>query len=394
MRTHDEEPCSSGSVTLMQQVFAATSGAIITSLTMTPMDVVKIRLQQQQHPFVKGTCFLYHNGLMDHLCTACAESNGKDPCEWFLRPGNFTGTWDAFVKISKTEGVTSLWSGLSPTLVMAVPATVLYYAAYDNMLLRLKKRYKQNSFWLPLIAGIGARTMATTVVSPLEMIRTKMQSEKLTYYEIGEAVRRSKSLDGWLSFWRGWGPTIMRDLPFSAVYWSIYEYLKVKAIRKFEKGLTVWISFFCGAISGTIAALVTTPFDVVKTHRQVTFGEVQQILNFKNKVSSGLAFLVIKPEDMKTNTRISKLRELKNNDLPSNAKIESKSTFGIFKEIVHKRGLRALFAGAIPRVVKISPACAIMISCYEYAKMYFTKRNRQRTKSFSSIDWDHVEDYN
>lgn len=65
---------------------------------------------------------------------------------------------------------------------MAVPATVLYYAAYDNMLLRLKKRYKQNSFWLPLIAGIGARTMATTVVSPLEMIRTKMQSEKLTYY--------------------------------------------------------------------------------------------------------------------------------------------------------------------------------------------------------------------
>lgn len=56
------------------------------------MDVVKIRLQQQAHPFVKGTCFLYSNGLMDHLCTACANVNSKEPCEWFARPGNFIGT--------------------------------------------------------------------------------------------------------------------------------------------------------------------------------------------------------------------------------------------------------------------------------------------------------------
>lgn len=56
------------------------------------MDVVKIRLQQQKHPFVRGTCFLYSNGLMDHLCTACADVNSSQPCEWFARPGNFTGT--------------------------------------------------------------------------------------------------------------------------------------------------------------------------------------------------------------------------------------------------------------------------------------------------------------
>lgn len=60
--------------------------------SVTPLDVVKIRLQQQAHPFVKGTCFLYYNGLMDHLCTACADANSKEPCEWFARPGNFTGT--------------------------------------------------------------------------------------------------------------------------------------------------------------------------------------------------------------------------------------------------------------------------------------------------------------
>lgn len=35
--------------------------------------------------------------------------------------------------------------------------------------------------WVPLIAGATARTTAVTIVSPLELIRTKMQSQKLTY---------------------------------------------------------------------------------------------------------------------------------------------------------------------------------------------------------------------
>lgn len=32
------------------------------------------------------------------------------------------------------------------------------------------------------VAGIVARTIAVTVVSPIEMIRTKMQSKRLTYH--------------------------------------------------------------------------------------------------------------------------------------------------------------------------------------------------------------------
>lgn len=45
---------------------------------------------------------------------------------------------DALIKISKTEGLTSLWSGLSPTLVLAVPATVIYFVSYEQLRLYLK----------------------------------------------------------------------------------------------------------------------------------------------------------------------------------------------------------------------------------------------------------------
>uniref|UniRef100_A0A183DSU6 Solute carrier family 25 member 39 n=1 Tax=Gongylonema pulchrum TaxID=637853 RepID=A0A183DSU6_9BILA len=76
--------------------------------------------------------------------------------------------------------------------------------------------------------------------------------------------------------WRGWSPSLMRDLPFSAVYWTGYEYLKRKALLTLDRKETNFlISFACGALSGSLAAFLTTPFDVVKTHRQVTLGEVK-----------------------------------------------------------------------------------------------------------------------
>ena len=89
---------------------------------------------------------------------------------------------DALVKIARSEGPLSLWSGLSPTLVLAVPATVVYFVTYENLRLLVKDRHGGiQPYWGPLIAGTAARFWAVTLVSPLELIRTKMQSKKLSY---------------------------------------------------------------------------------------------------------------------------------------------------------------------------------------------------------------------
>ena len=53
------------------------------------------------------------------------------------------------------------------------------------------------------------------MISPLELLRTKMQSQRLSYGELGACVRSAVAQDGWMSLWRGWGPTVLRDVPFS-----------------------------------------------------------------------------------------------------------------------------------------------------------------------------------
>lgn len=53
----------------------------------TPFDVVKVRLQAQQRAELARKCFLYCNGLMDHICK-CAETLSVHPQEspWYNRP--------------------------------------------------------------------------------------------------------------------------------------------------------------------------------------------------------------------------------------------------------------------------------------------------------------------
>ena len=113
-----------------------------------------------------------------------------------------------------------------------------------------------------------------TAISPLELIRTKIQSEKLGYHQIANAVRNAVRADGFISLYRGWASTVLRDVPFSMIYWFNYETFKSFMIKYRQKtSLNNFETFLCGATSGSIAAFVTCPLDVVKTYRQVQLGE-------------------------------------------------------------------------------------------------------------------------
>lgn len=334
-----------------QQILSSCSGALVTSLFMTPLDVVKTRLQTQQKLMLSNKCYLYCNGLMDHLCP-CGPNGGT--AATFTKPKlHFNGTIDAFMKISHYEGVRSLWSGLGPTLVLALPTTVIYFVAYEQFRLRLKEFYMKRSaggslqgelpIWIPLVAGGSARVMAVTIVNPLELIRTKMQSEKLSYTEVGRGFKSMLKMQGILGLWNGFFPTILRDVPFSAIYWTTYETIKK---RSNVTQPTFGFSFAGGAISGSVAAFLTVPFDVVKTHQQIEFGE--------------------------------KFLYAENGDRKKGGPPKSAGTFETMRNIYVRNGIKGLFAGLTPRLAKVAPACAIMIASFEYGKNFFYNYNVNR----------------
>ena len=171
-----------------------------------------------------------------------------------------------------------------------------------------------------------ARSTITTIASPLELIRTNLQSTPLspenphTLRSVLSSVRTLIRNNGFQVMWRGVGPTLWRDVPFSGFYWASYETWKKTFKKRGHEG--AWVAFISGAISGTSAALITSPFDVLKTRRQALI-----MSQSTQKVSS--------------------------------------STFPLLLRIFRTEGPSAFFAGIIPRIAKIAPACGIMIASFE-----------------------------
>lgn len=73
----------------------------------------------------------------------------------------------------------------------------------------------------------------------------------------------------------------------------------------------------------------------------------------------------------------------------SDQPIKRKSTAAVFKEIYSQYGFRGLFAGTAPRLIKVAPACAIMISSFEYGKIFFNRlANQQYSRSIKVSEPD------
>lgn len=251
-------------ITARQQIISSWSGAILTSLLTTPFDVVKVRLQAQQQPVVGKPCYLMECTCLDGVTMCTVTPDGSH-----VRSVRFTGTRDAFFKIAQLEGVRSWWKGLSPTLLMAVPATVIYYSGYDQLKVLFGFREGRKSVLAPALAGMIARSAAVTAVCPFELVRTKLQSRQgYRYTELMRVIQSAVRQNGVRSLWRGLSPMLLRDVPFSVLYWVFYEYVKLRLTQPNDSFRPV-VPFLAGSISGTLAAVLTNPLDVVKTHMQV-----------------------------------------------------------------------------------------------------------------------------
>ena len=276
----------------------------------------------------------------------------------------FTTTLDGLRKIARNEGIFTLWRGLSPTLAMAIPANVIYFAGYDWLRYSHKSPMhgKVSDQYAPLAAGSVARVLAAIAVSPIEMLRTRMQATRSNDGGVLRAtmigLKDMVSNEGYTSLWRGLTLTFWRDVPFSALYWWGYETGRnrlntLRARRasvhandaaKLTKTQLLTDSFLAGAASGAVAALVTTPFDVGKTRQQTVLHS---------------------PE--------AKMSQQYLKDLPENRTMPR-----FLWHIYCTEGMSGLFKGWAPRCAKVAPACAIMISSYEIGKRLALKRNEKK----------------
>jgi len=73
-------------------------------------------------------------------------------------------------------------------------------------------------FWCDLVySSVCFSAAASSIFSPVELIRVKMQSQQLTYGQLADALRTSVRANGTSYLWNGLSASLFRDIPFSGI---------------------------------------------------------------------------------------------------------------------------------------------------------------------------------
>jgi len=325
------------------RLLSACAGSVAVGLIVTPLDVAKVRMQAQASSASKASRVFCEEGLGPRQCHVFVCGNGitdhtfdRRSKEWqhvfaAKQPKLKPGMLRTIRSIYGETGVAGLYAGLPVTMVIAVPANVLYFATYESLRDWMQQRPGDGPGILaPLVAGGVGRAVAVTACAPLEVVRTRMQAG--SHLEgrprsIGVALKDILRNEGPRALFRGLESTLWRDVPFSAFYWLGVEAVRDSLLRRGWWRDSAYraplVALVASSAAGAAAAFVTTPFDVVKTRRQVQ----------------------------------------------AHAGVTQSSLWRDLVAVTRSEGFGSLFTGSTPRVVRVAPACSIMLGTYELTKL-------------------------
>lgn len=145
--------------------------------------------------------------------------------------------------------------------------------------------------------------------------------------------------EGIKGFYRGFGITIAREIPFTSIQFPLYEWLKRQLSVRYLDGErpNSAEAAVCGMIAGGTAAALTTPLDVVKT---------RVMLEARTSAVDGKA--VPSPSILSFPPR--------------------------FLNILRTEGLATLFSGWVPRTLHISAGGAVFLGIYDFAVNFGKER--------------------
>ncbi|KAL0262623.1 mitochondrial aspartate-glutamate transporter agc1 [Diplodia seriata] len=208
-----------------------------------PIDLVKTRMQNQRSQRVGER--LYNNSI------------------------------DCFRKIIKNEGFRGLYAGVLPQLVGVAPEKAIKLTVNDLVRGKFTDK-KTGAIWWgwEVLAGGSAGACQVIFTNPLEIVKIRLQVQGEIAKNVDGAPKRSamwivRNL-GLVGLYKGASACLLRDVPFSAIYFPAYNHLKRDFFGESpQKKLGVLQLLTAGAIAGMPAAYLTTPADVIKTRLQV-----------------------------------------------------------------------------------------------------------------------------
>lgn len=267
-----------------------------------------------------------------------------DTCKTRLQSEN--GFW-------KAGGFRSIYNGILPVIAASVPIASMFFVVYSfskdlllplfinlivaNSFLFTDDGVKPNveskalaffiSFIINSIAASFGEMCAGLIRTPIEIVKQKRQVSKIQYRAIDILMHAYKSEGLVNGIYRGYGITLMRDIPFSMIQYPLWELIASFITPNMSKNLALLLAALAGSVSGAVASAVTTPLDVAKTRIQLADLEPSSEYN-----------------------------------------IQQRNPLRILRSIYRQKGIKGVFSGFVPRVLWTTVGGFIWFGTYNLVK--------------------------
>ncbi|KAK7735255.1 S-adenosylmethionine transporter [Cytospora paraplurivora] len=239
-------------------------------------------------------------------------------------------------------GFRGIYRGIGSAALGSAPGAAFFFCTYENAKTALAEA-RRGAGGGGAGAGAGAavdhmlaaslgEVAACAVRVPTEVVKQRAQAGQHGGSSMSSLLailgrRRAVGLAGvWGELYRGWGITILREVPFTVIQFPLWEALKSYSREKRRSAggggggggsdVSAGESALYGTVSGGVAAAITTPLDVIKTRTMLS--------------------------------------------------AERQKVWDIVTGIYRQQGIRSFFAGIGPRVMWISIGGAVFLGSYQW----------------------------
>jgi len=216
-----------------------------------------------------------------------------------IQRGNevYKGTFDAFRKIIKYEGVKGLYKGFWVNVFSIVSGT-FYILTYENVRYVLLRNNVTDSRLRALIAGGCASLVGQTIIVPVDVISQHLmmmglskdgvvadaQTSTASKTRLAASVARDiYKTDGIRGFYRGYIASLFTYVPSSALWWSFYHLYQDHLFEIFPSWFPLLgVQCTSAVLGGVTTTTLINPLDIIRARLQVqrldSIGEAFRIL--------------------------------------------------------------------------------------------------------------------
>ncbi|KAF2147480.1 uncharacterized protein K452DRAFT_262003 [Aplosporella prunicola CBS 121167] len=250
----------------------------------------------------------------------------------------------ALAKMWREEGWRGFMAGNGTNCIRIVPYSAIQFGAFN-----FYKRFFEDTPGSPLgayqrlICGGFAGITSVTFTYPLDIVRTRLSIQSASFQGLahdkklpgmwGLLASMYKNEGGFFALYRGIIPTIAGVAPYVGLNFMVYETMRNYFTAQGQRDPGVLGKLGAGAVSGAVAQTFTYPFDVLRRRFQIN-------------TMSGMGY-------------------------------QYKSIWDAITIIVGQEGLRGLYKGIAPNLLKVAPSMASSWLSFELTRDFLLALHKE-----------------